>query len=67
LLADSRVVIEIKSVENLAPVHCKQTLTYLRLLHLQVALLVNFGAPTLKAGLHRIVNNLPPPRLRTSA
>jgi len=59
LLVDSRVVVEIKSVENLSPVHCKQTLTYLRLLNLQVGLLINFGAPTLKNGLRRIVNNLP--------
>lgn len=59
LLVDSRVIIEIKSIENLAPVHSKQTLTYLRLLNLQVGLLINFGAPTLKDGPRRIINNLP--------
>jgi len=69
LLVDSRVVVELKSVESLLPVHKKQVLTYLRLLQLPVGLLINFGAPTLKEGLHRIVNALPPsetPRLRVN-
>jgi iron complex transport system substrate-binding protein len=60
LLIEGRVVVELKSVETLAPVHKKQVLTYLRLLHLPVGLLVNFGSATLKDGLHRIVNNLNP-------
>ncbi len=47
-------------VEVLAYVHHKQLLTYLRLLHLPVGLLINFGAPTLKQGLRRIVNDLNP-------
>lgn len=59
LLSDSRVVVEIKSVENLAPVHFKQTLTYLRLLNLQVGLLINFGAPTLKKDLRRVNQSRP--------
>ncbi|MEI8213951.1 MAG: GxxExxY protein [Planctomycetota bacterium] len=59
LLVDSAVIVELKSVEKLAPVHSKQLLTYLRLMDLQVGLLINFGAATLKEGLHRIVNNLP--------
>ena len=69
LLIDDRVIIELKSVEKLAPVHGKQVLTYLRLLNLQVGLLINFGGATLKEGLQRIVNNLPPsasPRLRVN-
>jgi len=69
LLVEERVVVELKSVEQLAPVHSKQLLTYLRLLHLPVGLLINFGAPTLKEGLHRIVNKLSPsasPRLRVN-
>jgi GxxExxY protein len=69
LLVESCVVVELKSIEKLAPVHSKQLLTYLRLLNLQVGLLINFGAPTLKEGLHRIVNNLPrsaSPRLRVN-
>lgn len=60
LLVEQCVIVEIKSVERTAPVHRKQTLTYLRLADLRVGLLVNFGAPTLKEGLHRIVNDLPP-------
>lgn len=60
LLVDGRVVVEIKSVERLAPVHAKQVLTYLRLLRLPVGLLVNFGALSLRDGLKRIVNDLPP-------
>lgn len=69
LLVEGRVAVEIKSVERLAPQAYKQLLTYLRLLDLPVGLLVNFGAPTLKAGLHRVVNGLPPsasPRLRVN-
>lgn len=59
LLVAGRVIVELKSVEKLAPVHSKQLLTYLRLMNLHVGLLINFGAATLKEGLHRIVNNLP--------
>lgn len=60
LLVNDSVVVEIKSVERLLPVHPKQVLTYLRLLNLQVGLLINFGAPTMKEGLHRIVNGYVP-------
>ena len=69
LIVESQVVIEIKSIEKLSPVHHKQLLTYLRLMKLRVGLLINFGAPTLKEGLHRIVNGLAPsasPRLRVN-
>jgi iron complex transport system substrate-binding protein len=69
LLVDARVIVEIKSVERSAPVHGKHVLTYLRLLNLPVGLLINFGAPTLKEGLQRIVNGLPnsaSPRLRVN-
>ena len=69
LLVEGCVVVELKSVEKLAAVHSKQVLTYLRLMHLQVGLLINFGAATLKEGRHRIVNNLPTsasPRLRVN-
>ena len=60
LLVESRVVVEVKSLERLLPVHSKQVLTYLRLLKLPVGLLINFGAPRLKDGLHRIANGLAP-------
>ena len=69
LLIEGRVIVELKSVEKLAPVHSKQLLTYLRLMNLPVGLLINFGAATLKEGLHRVVNNLPSsasPRLRVN-
>ena len=60
LLVDARVIVELKSVERLAPVHSKQVMTYLRVMHLPVGLLINFGDVTLKDGLRRIVNNLAP-------
>ncbi len=59
LLVESRVVVELKSVERLAPVHGKQLLTYLRLMQLPVGLLINFGGATLREGLHRVVHQLP--------
>jgi len=59
LLVEKRVIIELKSVEKLAPVHGKQLLTYLRLTNLQVGLLINFGAATLKEGVQRVDNHLP--------
>ena len=69
LVVEGRVIVELKSVERLAPVHTKQLLTYLRVTHAQVGLLVNFGAATMREGLHRIVNRLPAsasPRLRVN-
>ena len=60
LLVDDRVVVELKSVEQLAPIHSKQVLTYIRLLDLRVGLLINFGAPTLKEGVRRVVNAYSP-------
>jgi len=56
LVVEDLVVVELKAVETLAPVHGKQVLTYLRLLDLPVGLLINFGAPTMREGLRRIVN-----------
>jgi iron complex transport system substrate-binding protein len=60
LLVEKTVVVELKSVEVLAPVHGKQVLTYLKLLNLPVGLLINFGAGTMKEGIRRIVNNFQP-------
>ncbi len=57
LLVEERLVVELKSVENMAPVHLKQLLTYLRLLDLPVGLLINFGAATFRDGIKRVVNN----------
>ena len=64
LLVDNQVVVEVKSVEKLAPVHAKQCITYLRLLDLRVGLVINFGAPTLLQGLCRVVNRYQPPSTR---
>ena len=58
LMVNNKVIIEIKSVETLAPVHYSQTLTYLRLSNLKLALLINFNTKFLKNSIHRIVNNL---------
>jgi len=60
LLVDQRVVVELKSVEQLAPIHTKQVLTYLRLMKLPLGLLINFGGATLKEGLRRVVNGYAP-------
>jgi iron complex transport system substrate-binding protein len=57
LLVDGQLIVELKSVEAIHPVHPKQLLTYLRLMNLPLGLLINFGAPLLKAGLKRVVNN----------
>jgi iron complex transport system substrate-binding protein len=58
LLVAGKVIVEIKSIERLAPVHTKQLLTYLRMLNLPVGLLLNFNAATLREGLHRVINRL---------
>ncbi len=58
LMINNKVIIEVKSIETLAPVHYAQTLTYLRLSGLKLALLINFNSKILKNSIHRIVNNL---------
>ena len=58
LIVERSVVVELKSIEHLAPVHAKQLLTYVRLLDLRLGLLINFGAPLIKDGIKRIVNGL---------
>ena len=57
LLVEHSLIIELKSIERLAPVHGKQVLTYLRLMNLPLGLLMNFGQATLKDGLRRIAND----------
>ncbi len=56
LLVERRLLVELKSVERLAPLHSKQVLTYLRLLDLPLGLLINFGGGTFKEGVRRIAN-----------
>lgn len=58
LIVNSKVIVEIKSVEQIHPVHPKQVLTYLRLTGLKLGLLINFNSPLIKSGITRIVNNL---------
>jgi GxxExxY protein len=58
LLVENKLIIEIKSLENLAPVHYAQLLTYLKLSNLKLGLLINFNCKILKEGIHRIVNGL---------
>ena len=58
LLIDDKVVVELKAIETLAPVHYAQLLTYLKLADLKLGLLINFNVKLLKDGIHRIVNNL---------
>jgi len=59
LLVEERVIVEVKSVEQTAPVHLKQLLTYLRLADKRLGLLINFGMARIKDGIHRVVNGLP--------
>ena len=58
LIVGQKIIIELKSVERLQPVHSKQLLTYLRLTGLRLGLLINFGENLLKDGFKRVVNGL---------
>jgi len=57
LVVEDRIVVELKSVETLSPIHEVQVLNYLKLANLQVGLLINFNVPILKRGIKRVVNN----------
>lgn len=58
LVVENKLLIEVKSIDSLAPVHFSQLLTYLRLSDKKLGLLINFNCKYLKDGIHRIVNNL---------
>lgn len=58
LIVNQKVILELKSVEQNHPAHRKQVLTYLRLTGCRLGFLLNFGAPTMKAGISRLVNGL---------
>jgi GxxExxY protein len=58
IIVANRVIVEVKSVEALAPVHFKQVQTYLRLTGIKLGLLINFNVVLIKDGIHRIVNNI---------
>lgn len=59
LVVDDLVIVELKSVEHVLPVHRKQVLTYIRLAGKRLGLLMNFGAHRIKDGITRLVNGLP--------
>lgn len=58
LIVNQKIIIEVKSVETINPIHPKQVLTYIRLTGIKLGLLVNFNEPIIKSGLKRIVNGL---------
>ena len=61
LLVDNKVIIEVKSVDRLVPIHQAQLLSYLKLSGCTVGLLINFNVQVLKQGVKRVVNNYPEP------
>ncbi len=58
IIVENKVIIEIKSVESLAPIHAKIRLTYLRFADMRLGILINFNMPLIKDGIRRVVNNL---------
>lgn len=58
MIIDNKVILEFKSVEQLAPVHYKQLQTYLKLTNCKLGLLINFNVALIKEGIHRVVNKL---------
>jgi len=62
LPVDGQVIVEVKSVARLEPIHQAQLLTYLKLAHLTTGLLINFNVPSLRQGIKRVIHTL-----RTSA
>lgn len=60
LVVNDTVIVEVKAIESLTDVHVSQMLTYLRLTGISLGLLMNFNAPTLKAGLKRVINTFQP-------
>lgn len=58
LIVEDKIIVELKSVETVHPVHKKQLLTYLRLSNKKLGLLINFGAYLIKDGISRIANGL---------
>jgi GxxExxY protein len=59
LIVGDKVIVELKSVETVLPVHKKQLLTYLRLTDTRLGLLINFGSALIRNGINRVVNRLP--------
>ena len=59
IIVNRKLIIEVKSIEAIAPVHLKQLRTYLRLTDMRLGLLINFNVELIKNGIRRVVNNLP--------
>lgn len=57
VIVEGKLLLELKSIDRLQPVHTKQVLTYLRFLKMPIGLLMNFGGETLREGLKRVINN----------
>jgi len=66
LIVDRKLILEVKAVRDLHPIHSAQLLTYLRLSGIRVGLLLNFHAPTLISGVRRIVSDEPTSKSRVS-
>ncbi|MDQ8013706.1 MAG: GxxExxY protein [Flavobacterium nitrogenifigens] len=58
LIVENKVILEIKSIEQLTDVHAKQVLTYLKITKMKLGLLINFNVPIIKFGIKRVVSNL---------
>ena len=58
IIVENKIIIEVKSIETVAPVHYAQLLTYLKLSNMKLVLLINFNTKLLREGIHRVVNNL---------
>jgi len=59
IIIDSKVIVEVKSIEAIAPVHLKQLQTYLRITGMHLGLVINFNVELIKSGIRRVVNRLP--------
>jgi len=59
VLVAGSVIVEVKAMQTLAPIHAQQLYTYLRIADCRVGLLLNFGARTMKEGIKRVVNDFP--------
>ncbi len=58
LIVEEKLIVEIKSVQELSPIHPKQLLTYLKITEINLGLLINFNEKLIKNGIKRVVNNL---------
>jgi GxxExxY protein len=59
LIVEGQVIVEVKALDSIAPIHSRQMLTYLKLADCRVGLILNFGAATLTSGIKRVVNRFP--------